>query len=215
MTPPDWGRISASATLLSLRVVTQTANQIPDQVIAEARRRTESTGLLNVAVVNVSRRPSRRLIAVDTEPLATSGRIDAAQPADPYGLRTLSFASGFRSGEDFAVVSLDRLLAATAAPDEHPDWYRSVWAEIIAPAPQAAAVAAAVIAAVEVESSSLTAQVAAGLLIDRGLTEDEAARAAPDDGGIGEHLGRLGIAPDDLVGIGRSALAPRRDRRRR
>lgn len=215
MRPVDWDGLSASASLLKIRVVTQTKSQLPDQAIAEARRRTWVSGRLNVAVVDVPRRPSRRLIVVDTEPLATSGQIEAAQPADPFGLRTLSFASGFRSGGDFAVVNLDRLLAAAAAPDEHPDWHRSVWAEILAPAPQAAVVAAAVVAAVETENSTLTSRVAAGLLIDRGLSEDEASRAAPDDGGIGEHLARLGISPDDLIGVGRSAMADRRDRRRR
>jgi hypothetical protein len=206
--PPDWEAVERSASILKMRVVVQSNDQLPDMAIAEARQRTTVTGRLHVAVVRVSKRASRRLVCIDTEPLATTGRLEAAEPLDPFGLRTLSFASGFRCGGDFAVINLDRLLAARADPDA-PAWHRSVWAEIIAPSRQALAVAAASIAAVETENSTLAARVATGLLVDRGLTEDEAGRADPNDGALGEHLARLGLRADDLVGVGRSAMGQR------
>lgn len=165
------------------------------------------TGRLHVAVSRKPGLPARRIVLADTEPLVAE-HPDAAVPADPQGLRTLSFAAGFRSGGEFAVVNLSRLEAAASNPDA-PAWHRSVWAEILCPSRQSVAVAAATIAAVETPDSALAAAVARGLFVDRGLTADEASRADPHDDGLGSHLARLGLVPDDLVGVGRSAMTPR------
>ena len=206
VTPPDWAAISKAAAILKMRVVVEARDQFGDQASNAARAATRRTGRLHVAIARRPGRASRRIVHVDTEPLADAGNVEDAQPRDPHGLRTLSFAAGFRSGGNFAVVNLDRLEAALADPTSAPAWHRSVWAEILCPTPQAVAVAAASIAAVETEDSSLVRRVSRGLFIDRGLTEAEAARAGIGDGGLGDHLDRVGLEPDALVGVGRSGM---------